>query len=53
MADDDARRRARFCDASSFALAPLASIAQAFGVDLVSYGIQAEGQYANGTLPRL
>ncbi len=31
----------------------LVSIAQAFGVDLVSYGIQAEGQYANGTLPRL
>jgi hypothetical protein len=31
----------------------LVSIAQAFGVDHVSYGIQAEAQYANGTLPRL
>ena len=31
----------------------LVSIAQAFGVDLVSYGIQAEAQYAGGTLPGL
>ncbi len=31
----------------------LVSIAQAFGVDLVSYGIQAEAQYSNGTLPGL
>jgi hypothetical protein len=31
----------------------LVSIAQAFGVDLVSYGIAAEAQYSNGTLPGL
>ena len=31
----------------------LVSIAQAFGVDLISYGIQAEAQYSNGTLPGL
>jgi hypothetical protein len=31
----------------------LVSIAQAFGVDLLSYGIQAEAQYSNGTLPGL
>jgi len=31
----------------------LVSIAQAFGIDIVSYGIQAEAQYANGTLPGL
>ena len=31
----------------------LVSIAQAFGVDLVSYGIQAEAQYSGGTLPGL
>ena len=31
----------------------LVSIAQAFGVDVVSYGIQAEAQYASGTLPGL
>jgi len=31
----------------------LVSIAQAFGVDLVSYGIQAEAQYSSGTLPGL
>ena len=31
----------------------LVSIAQAFGLDLVSYGIQAEAQYSNGTLPGL
>ena len=29
----------------------LVSIAQAFGVDVVSYGIQAEAQYSTGTLP--
>jgi hypothetical protein len=29
----------------------LVSIAKAFGVDLVSYGIQAEAQYSVGTLP--
>jgi len=29
----------------------LVSIAQAFGVDIVSYGIQAEAQYSTGTLP--
>ena len=31
----------------------LVSIAQAFGVDIVSYGIQAEAQYSSGTLPGL
>jgi hypothetical protein len=31
----------------------LVSIAQAFGVDVVSYGIQAEAQYSIGALPRL
>jgi hypothetical protein len=31
----------------------LTSIAQAFGVELVSYGVQAEPQYSNGTLPGL
>jgi hypothetical protein len=31
----------------------LVSIAQAFGVELPSYGIQAEAQYSNGTLPGL
>jgi hypothetical protein len=31
----------------------LVSIAQAFGVELASYGIQAEAQYAGGTLPQL
>jgi hypothetical protein len=31
----------------------LVSIAQAFGVDVVSYGIQAEAQYSTGTLPGL
>jgi hypothetical protein len=31
----------------------LVSIAQAFGIDIASYGIQAEAQYSNGTLPRL
>ena len=31
----------------------LVSIAQAFGVDVVSYGVQAEAQYSTGTLPGL
>ena len=31
----------------------LVSIAQAFGVDVASYGIQAEAQYSIGALPRL
>ena len=31
----------------------LVSIAQAFGIDVVSYGIQAEAQYSTGTLPGL
>jgi Protein of unknown function (DUF1552) len=31
----------------------LVSIAQAFGVDIASYGIQAEAQYSSGTLPGL
>ncbi len=31
----------------------LVSIAQAFGVDVASYGVQAEAQYSSGTLPGL
>jgi hypothetical protein len=31
----------------------LVSIAQAFDVDVVSYGVQAEAQYSTGALPGL